>query len=807
MMKWFKFRQLEILLGILFLFAGFSPLTVDFNEYSTIICAISAILVWFYPLFIKRSIVFWLISILSFSATLFSLWSLPKVDLWYPIFHPLLEPLIFLFAFSIFLFKYFHFQKFNLRFLWGFLSITLIFFSLTLTFRDEHQASKKLKNIVEKAADANYGDPLLSIFDLAEELSNQNEFWNKYQQQEGWVSWLEEHYFKEKLTGFELIDFKDTVVSEIKVDMQEGYKTQIFQVLIPRNDSSGIWISLERKSTPALLFEETQQTGLTIQEGVTLGVYVDEMLQQSQGKALLSPFWKENLQDYKSNNQDLFEISKNGNRTTFATMPFSFGLVFWSKLVWSIFLVLFSYGFSNFQVFIQRWKSEKRFKIQWVILGMVFVSAFIFSAYSIRISQQQFHDEIFRSKLSEIEKFSAQLRQILFQSSISDPTTQVRLNRIGRIWEVDFRLTDANRKPVFQTFFFDQPIQLLERKNMHENWYELKNQKIRSIQYRLQLPEKTYFFEWFLFNEDLSQGQENRGKMLHFLGSIILFLFGFSWLVAKWLIQPFIVLKNQLISSGNETLIWNDQDEIGQLVTAYNDVLSKVKKQAQTLAEQEKEKAWKNMAKQVAHEIRNPLTPMKLQLQMLDRMPEGEKKQQQLSKTISILHEQMNSLERISTEFSSFANFPEPKMEHLDFIPVIQNAIDLYSTQAQIQFSHPQSVYMPLDAEMMMRAIGNLIKNAIQAYGDNSLDGEINVQLEANSNEIKLQLEDWAGGIPDEFQSKIFQPNFTTKSSGMGLGLSLIQRTIESHGGSIHFISKPNEGCIFNIRFPVGNGS
>lgn len=134
MMKWFKFRQLEILLGILFLFAGFSPLTIDFNEYSTIICAISAILVWFYPLFIKRSFIFWLISILSFSATLFSLWNLPKVDLWYPIFHPLLEPLIFLFAFSIFLFKYFHFQKFNLRFLWGFLSITLIFFSLTLTF-------------------------------------------------------------------------------------------------------------------------------------------------------------------------------------------------------------------------------------------------------------------------------------------------------------------------------------------------------------------------------------------------------------------------------------------------------------------------------------------------------------------------------------------------------------------------------------------------------------------------------------------------------------------------------------------------
>ena len=807
MMKWFKFRQLEILLGILFLWAGISPLLIDTHGYSTIICTISAVLIWFYPFFIQRTLVFWMISSLSFSVAFFSLWNLPNLDLWYPIFQPLWEPLIFLFAFSLFLFKYFQFQPIKWRFLWGFLSITLLVLSFSQTFRDEIQASKKLKNIAEKAADANYGDPLLSIFDLAEEWSNQNEFWDKYQQQDGWVSWLEERYFKEKLTGFELIDFKDTVVSEIKVDLQEGYKTQIFQVLIPRNDSNGIWISLERKSTPALLFEEALQTGLSIPEGITLGVYVDEMLQQSQGKALLSPFWKENIQDFKNENQGLFETSKNGNRRTFATMPFSFGLVFWSKLVWSVFLVLFAFGFSNFQVFYQRWKSEKRFKIQWVILGMVFVSAFIFSAYSIRISQQQYHDEILRNKITEIEKFTAQLRQILVQSTISDPTTQVRLNRLGRIWEIDFRLTDVQQKPVFQTFFFDQPVQLLERKNLHENWYELKNQKIRSIQTRLQLPEKTYLFEWFLFNEDLSQGQENKGKMIHFLASIILFLIGFSWFVANWLIQPFIALKNQLIVSGNERLVWNDQDEIGQLVTAYNDVLSKVKKQAQTLAEQEKEKAWKNMAKQVAHEIRNPLTPMKLQLQLLDRMPEGEKKQQQLSKTISILHEQMNSLERISTEFSTFANFPEPQMEHLDFIPVVQNAIDLYSTQAQIKFSHPEKASMNLDAEMMMRAIGNLIKNAIQAYGENSSIGEIEVKLEANTNEIMLQIEDWAGGVPDEFQSKIFQPNFTTKSSGMGLGLSLIQRTIESHGGSIHFISKPHEGCIFNIRFPVGNGS
>ena len=805
-MNWFKFRQLEILLGILFFGAGISPILVETNGYSTIICSISAVLIWFYPIIIPRRFPFWLISILSFSIAYYSIWNLSKVDLWYPIFHPLIEPIIFLFSFSISTFKFFQFHSFQRKWQLGFLSIGLLFLCLFQTFRDEKHASIKLKKLAEKAADVNYGDPLLSIFDLAEEWSNQSEFWEKYQKQEGWVSWLEERYFKEKLTGFELIDFKDTVAAEIKVDVQEGYKTQIFQIFIPRNDSIGIWISLERKATPALLFEEAIQTGLSIPEGITLGVYVDEMLQQSQGKALLSPFWKENIQDFKKENHGLIETSKNGNRKTFATMPFSFGLVFWSKLVWSVFLVLFAIGFSNFQVFFQRWKSEKRFKIQWVILGVVLVSAFIFSAYSIRISQRQYHEEILRSKLNEMEKFSAQLREILSNTNPNDPTTQTRLNRLSRIWEVDFRLSEEGGNAIFQTFYFDQPLQFLNSVGRHEKWYELRKQKIRSIQYQIHLPKKNINFEWFLFNEENSQSMENSGKMAHFMAGILLLLIVFSWLVGNWLIRPFVVLKEQLITSGKDHLTWQEDDEIGKLVQAYNEVLNQVKIQALELAEQEKEKAWKNMARQVAHEIRNPLTPMKLQLQLLERMPEGEKKQLQLSKTLAILFEQMNSLERISSEFSSFANFPDPQFQTNNLVVIVQNAIDLYSSQAKISFQHPEVLMISIDAEMIMRAVGNLIKNAIQAYGEQEKFGEIGISLNENENDIVLAIEDWAGGIPEEIQSKIFQPNFTTKSSGMGLGLSLIQRTIESHQGNIQLEVKPHVGCIFVIRFPKDHG-
>lgn len=807
MMKSFKFRPLEISLGILFVVIGLSEWMVDSNIYSALIAGISGVLVVGYPFFLRRTFSFWMMSIASLGVFLICFWNLPKIDLWYPIFRPRWEPIIFLFSFTFWGNQFLGNHRKGKRqlFLWilgfGF------FFCLFLTFRDQKQNSAMVKNMAEKAAVANYGDPLLSIFDLAEEWSNQPEFWNKYQEQTGWMAWLEEKYFKEKLIGFEIVDFKDSLVSEIKVDLQEGYKTQIFQVQIPRKDSLGISISIERKTTPALLFEESQQTGLFAPEGITMGVFIDEMLQQSQGKAILSPFWKENIQQLQNDQQFLFKTSKNGNRQTIAIMAFDFVIVFWSKFIWSIVISIVSITISNISGFRQRWKTEKRFKIQGVVLGLVLVSAVIFSAYSIQISKKQFHDEILRSKLKEIEKFSVQLRKILVNSDMNDPTTQIRLNRLSRNWEVDFRLTNEKHNSVFQTFFLEQPIQFVEKQSLHENLYQLNHENIRSIEYLIQLPQKNYFFEWFLFNEDASQSQENIGKMIHFLASIMVILIGFSWLVGNWLIRPFITLKNQLIVSGDESLIWKDQDEIGQLVHAYNEVLNKVKKQARSLADQEKELAWKNMAKQVAHEIRNPLTPMKLQLQLLDRMPEGEKKQEQLQKTISILFEQMNSLERISTEFSTFANFPEPKLEPMNIVPVIQSAIDLYSTQAIISFAHPEIVLLRLDREMMMRAIGNLIKNAIQAYGENSASGNITLSLSVENQEATLRIEDWAGGIPEEIQSKVFQPNFTTKSSGMGLGLSLVQRSMDGHGGSIEILNKPTEGCIFLLRFPLSNES
>jgi len=802
MMKWFKFRLLEILLGILFFGAGISPLLLETNGYSTIICSISAVLIWFYPFFIQRRFLFWLISFLSFSTAYYSIWNLPKVDLWYPIFQPLWEPIIFISVSTFLLFKYFKENQKEGKKGWLILLFMLVVSAFSLSIRDKYQATKALQNLTNREANAHFADPLLSIFDLAEDWSNNKQFWDKYAQQEGWIPWIEEHYFKEKLTGFEIIDYKDTIASEIHVDLQEGYKTQIFQILLPHKGNQGLWISLERKSTPALLFDDVQNVGLNLPIGFSYGIYLDEMLQQNRGNALFSPYWKGN--ESSLNNQQDFLISqtKNGNRQVIAQVAFQLSWIFLTKVVWFFFISMIIYLMVNHSFFLSRWKGGNKFKIQGVVLGMVLLSAVIFSAYSIRIVKEQYHDEILRSKLQEVDKFTAQLREILKNSDVNNPTTPIRLNRLSRIWDIDFRLNTLQKKPIFQTFYFEQPIEFLYASNQHENWYSIKKQKVRSIQYLLQIPQKNIYFEWFLFNENLNQNQENLGKMIHFLAFILLVLIGFSWFVGNWLIQPFVTLRKQLILTGEKALIWKENDEIGELVQAYNHVLEKVKKQAESIAQQEKEMGWKNMARQVAHEIRNPLTPMKLQLQLLDRMPEGEKKQEQLSKTISVLLEQINSLERISTEFSAFANFPDPRFEMQDMYQVVKKATDLYSTEATIYLETPESINMAMDSEMIMRAIGNLIKNAIQAYDDTIEEKRIQIKIWKNKDHIEISVEDWAGGIPDHLLSQIFQPNFTTKNSGMGLGLSLIQRIIESHHGSIQLKVKPEEGCIFTLRFP-----
>jgi signal transduction histidine kinase len=257
----------------------------------------------------------------------------------------------------------------------------------------------------------------------------------------------------------------------------------------------------------------------------------------------------------------------------------------------------------------------------------------------------------------------------------------------------------------------------------------------------------------------------------------------------------------------NEPLQWPREDEIGKLVANYNQMIVDLDKSAAKLAATERESAWREMAKQVAHEIKNPLTPMKLQLQQLLRLEkEDPERAREWSKRVAgSIIEQIDGLALIATEFSSFARLPEANATTFDLCKLVQSAYDLHSagkTSGQLSLSLPETPAMVFaDRDQLLRVLNNLIRNADQALHDQQAP-HIDIRLEALVDFHQLTITDNGTGIPPHIQSKIFQPNFTTKSSGMGLGLAMCKAIIEQAEGTIDFDTKIGEGTVFKVTLP-----
>jgi two-component system nitrogen regulation sensor histidine kinase NtrY len=212
------------------------------------------------------------------------------------------------------------------------------------------------------------------------------------------------------------------------------------------------------------------------------------------------------------------------------------------------------------------------------------------------------------------------------------------------------------------------------------------------------------------------------------------------------------------------------------------------------------------MAKQVAHEINNPLTPIKLSVQQLLRVydpsdPDSKKKLEIVGNSII---EQIDALVKIAKAFSSFAQLPEPKKEQADLVQIISNVLLMFSSykKANITFDAVlDSCFLSIDKEQWIQVLNNIIKNSIQACANRS-DSRIHLRLYNQDQTIIISVQDNGRGIPEDQKEKIFQPHFTTKSKGSGIGLSIVKQIVENHGGQIFFDSSPNLGTTFTIILP-----
>jgi signal transduction histidine kinase len=247
------------------------------------------------------------------------------------------------------------------------------------------------------------------------------------------------------------------------------------------------------------------------------------------------------------------------------------------------------------------------------------------------------------------------------------------------------------------------------------------------------------------------------------------------------------------------------EGEIGELVQAFDAMARDVRRSRDELVQAERELAWREMARQIAHEIKNPLTPMKLSIQHLrqtyrDNAPDFSSILEAVTRTVI---EQIDTLSRIASEFSHFARMPRRKVEACDVESVVREAVQLFRPDTRVTFKIDAEAGIPAlqaDREELRRAFINIIRNAVQATAGK---GTIEVTVRRSSSGVSVAFRDYGSGISDEVRQKLFQPNFSTKTDGMGLGLAIVKKTMDDLGASIAIESAVKKGTTVVLDIPL----
>lgn len=317
---------------------------------------------------------------------------------------------------------------------------------------------------------------------------------------------------------------------------------------------------------------------------------------------------------------------------------------------------------------------------------------------------------------------------------------------------------------------------------------------------------------YFLLEPELEQDISNFLVTIINLNAFIFLIAGvIALFITNRITGSFALISDKIkeVSLGgkNEEIPWNRNDEIGELVREYNKMVGKLDESATALAKSEREGAWREMARQVAHEIKNPLTPMKLSIQYLQKaIDSNQPNVKELSTNVAkTLVEQIDHLSKIAFDFSQFANIGNTNEENFDLHDVLYSLKDLYQSNPQVAFkwnSVQEKIIVHADRTQMNRLFTNLLANAVEACNDKS-ECKIAVDEMRENGIVRVSISDNGDGIPNEMQSKIFVPNFTTKTSGTGLGLAMCKGIAEQAKGKIWFDTEVGKGTTFHVELPV----
>jgi signal transduction histidine kinase len=480
---------------------------------------------------------------------------------------------------------------------------------------------------------------------------------------------------------------------------------------------------------------------------------------------------------------------------------------------------------------------DLRFRIQFAIISVVLVSLLFVATGTIYYNIQEYrerHQNDLREKMKSIsEEIKSRLLYVDFITPELQEWLYGELYKLSNTFRTDINIYDlkgnllATSRPeifargvVAPRMNADALYQLSEKYQL--NYFHPENNGSLSYlsSYEPVLNARGNYLGYLNLPYFARQDELRQGISTFIVAFINLYLFLFlaSVIVAVFLsnriTQPLALIREKLrsiqLGKKSEQINYQGEDEIGALVREYNHKVEELAESADRLARSERESAWREMAKQVAHEIKNPLTPMKLNIQYLQRAKaEGaEHYDDFFNRVTKNLIEQIDTLSGIATEFSNFAQIPSVKNEIFDLAEVLQNTCALFESNQNLQItfekSEPGKVEVFADKEQLSRAFLNLVKNGIQSVPADRI-GKLTVTLSLENSEALVAVQDNGTGISADAREHLFQPNFTTKTSGMGLGLSIVHNIIQTAGGKIWYETYENAGTTFYVKIPVSD--
>ncbi len=543
-------------------------------------------------------------------------------------------------------------------------------------------------------------------------------------------------------------------------------------------------------------------------------------------------------QFYNFNEKNLTHLVYNLSDGNYIVLTYK-RITFWNGVISFSYIFLFFIVLLGLVSLIINFKNLPRFNNlnfrTKLILAMFVVLTLTFSLVglvTVLMNINQFKEKHHKDVLTKLQAVSISITQEIGTTPPDSLNFQTKIRKLSEIFGTDINLYNKNgfliatsRPEIYDLDIIGKRISAAPLYQLDENTLVqfVRNEQISNMSYssayaqiiagtkRLSIVNIPYFT-----NPDALRSEISNLIVSIVNIYVVLFVIAmiFSILMSEQIISPLIVLQHKFkkleLGSKYEKIEYKRKDEIGQLVEEYNKMVEKLQESIEKLSQSERESAWRDMAKQIAHEIKNPLTPMKLSIQLLMRSWENQDADfdQRIRNVTETMITQIETLRRIAEEFSEFAKMPKPQQQIINLADKIEEICKLYENTENVEvvpnLHNYREAKIIADDRQISRALINLIKNGIQAIPE-GVQGKIIVDLDVFGNKAQIKIIDNGSGIPEEIRDKLFVPSFTTKSSGMGIGLPMVKNIITNANGKISFKSEVGKGTTFILEFPLAD--